>query len=169
MSLVARPGTALLVATLNSEGAADILSYPVVGWIVLSGYLTPLTVVPPRAMPPGRHAVYEPENDVCTATIIDLTTYALYGSEDEWSEAVTPGLVAGEKPVVFADTLPPLQAGPGIRDNAPDQQDPDKPKRTRRTKAEMEDARAAAAEAKRIAEAKLQTGTVEPVIEDEMI
>lgn len=176
MTLLARPGTALLVAALNSEGTVEINRYPVAGWIVLSGYLTPLTVVPPRAMPPGRHAIYEPENDVCSETIIDLTSYAIFNSEDEWSERVSPGLAVGESPVVFADTLPSLQSGPGIRDNAPDQQDPDRPKRSRRTKAEMEQARAA--EAKRIEEARAQTdttatltesATVAPVLEDEMI
>jgi hypothetical protein len=157
MSFPARPGTVFVVATLDGDSVA-IYRYPINGWMLAGGFLVPLTVVPPKRMPEGRHAIIEPLAGDVPLTVIDTHDFSAYESENDWIDAVTPGLAAGGKPLVYDGNELAALAGPTVRDNAPDAEDPDKPRRKRRTKDEI-------ARDKALEEARALQGTTstEPV------
>jgi hypothetical protein len=177
MSFPARPGTLLVVVTAapGEDQTINILRFPVLGWMIAGGFLVPLTIVPPKAMPAGRHAVVEPEGHGQPLTVIDLKDFSVHETEEAWIDTVSSGLAAGATGLIY-DASAVIASGPPIRDNAPGVEDPDKPKRTRRTKAQIEADEKAAAEAKAVEEARLLQGaaaapaeTVVETVEDDMI
>lgn len=156
-TIPAQPGTELLIAVLRET--VEVESYPVVGWLIVGGFVKPLTVVPPNAYPAGAQALSHADGH----GIVDLKTFATYGQQAEWLERVGPALVAGDVDVAPHPSITEagLGVGPAIVDRAPGQEDPDKPKRKRRTKEEI-----AADKAREEAAAAQQEA---PAAEDDLI